>query len=58
MTMKQLAVINSVNKAVITKKKSKHKKKTDQFFKSLMPYKVKFNDFEAISRELTALIMR
>ena len=36
----------------------KKKKKIDKFFESLMLYKVKLNDFEAISRELTVLITR
>ena len=45
---------------LITQKiqKIKKKKKIDKFFESLMLYKVKLNDFEAISRELTVLITR
>ena len=41
---------------LVTQKIKKIKKKVDKFFNSLMLSKVKFNDFEAISRELMVLI--
>ena len=57
MTFKQLADNNVVNNALITQKFKKTKQnKFMTLFQSLMLSKTKFNNFEAISRSLMALI--
>ena len=56
MTFKQLADNNVVNNALITQKIQKNEKKIMTLFQSLMLSQVKFNNFEAYSRSLMALI--
>ena len=48
--------INHLNKALITEKIEKIKKNSVNFFQSLRQFSVKFNDPEAISKQLTVLI--
>ena len=43
---------------LITEKIEKIKKDCNDFFKDLAPSFLKFNDLEAISKELTSLIKR
>ena len=56
MTLKQLAGIHGINNALITLKIQNINKNFNKLFKSLMLSEVKFNDLDAISRYLTALI--
>ena len=56
MTLKQLARINGLNKVLITEKIKKITKNCVDFFQSLRQFSVKFNDPEAISKQLTLLI--
>ena len=58
MTLKHLASNNGVIKALITQKIEKIKKNFRDFFESLGRSLLKFNDLEAISKELTALLKR
>ena len=55
-TLKHLASNNGVNKVLITEKIQKIKKNSVDFFKSLRQFSLKFNDPEAISKQLTVLI--
>ena len=48
--------MNDLNKVLITEKIEKIKKKSVDFFESLRQFSVKFNDQEAISKQLTVLI--
>ena len=50
MTLKQLASINGVIKALITQKIEKIKEKLIDIFESLGQFLLKFNDLEAISK--------
>ena len=49
-------LINGLKKVLITEKIEKIKKNSVNFFKNLRQFSLKFNDQEAISKQLTVLI--